>query len=196
MISLEVIRAGTGCSAAAAARYQAPLSAAADKYQLSPIPRLAAWLANIGHESGSLIYTAELWGPTPTQKRYDQREDLGNTRPEAIQIAKAHSDTPGHWWRGHGLIQTTGYANHLSTGQALGLDLLNHPELLSLPEHAAMSAAYFFATHGCLKFADAGDFDGVCDLVNRGHKTSAMGDALGYARRLFFYQAVKKAIGG
>ena len=195
MISLELIRAGTGCSEAAAARYQTPLSAAADKYLINTQTRIAAWLANIGHESGSLIYTTELWGPTPVQKGYDQREDLGNTKPEAIQFAKAHGDTPGHWWRGHGLIQTTGYSNHLATGTALGLDLLNHPELLSLPEHAAMSAAYFFSTHGCLKFADAGDFDGVCDLVNRGHKTTKVGDALGYARRLYFYQSALK-VGG
>lgn len=192
MISTKLIIAGTGCTPAAAARYQAVLSAAADKYQINTLARLAAWLANVGHESGGLVYASEIWGPTKLQRGYDQRADLGNTKPEAIRIAKAHGSAPGRWWCGHGWIQTTGYDNHLETGQALGLDLLNHPELLAIPGNAAMSAALFFAKHGCIAYADAGDFDGVCDAVNRGHKTKVVGDALGYAKRLALYQAAQK----
>ncbi|WP_036665006.1 glycoside hydrolase family 19 protein [Paludibacterium yongneupense] len=188
MIGTNLIAAGTGCTPAAAVKYQAALSAAADKFQINTARRLAAWLANVGHESGGLVYAAEIWGPTALQQHYDARVDLGNTRPEAVRIARFHGSTPGRWWRGHGWIQTTGYDNHLAAGQALGLDLLNHPELLSIPEHAAMSAAQFFSTHGCNTLADAGDFDGVCDEINRGHKTAPVGDAIGYADRAMLYR--------
>lgn len=194
MIEVKVIAAGVGCSLAVAARYQSVLSAAADRYQINTPARLCAWLANVGHESGGLAFAAELWGPTDLQRRYDARADLGNTRPEAIRIARLHGSTPGRWWRGHGWIQTTGYDNHLATGRALGLDLLNQPDLLTVPEHAAMSAALFFATHGCLALADAGDFDGVCDAINRGHKTAVVGDALGYKKRLSLFTAAKSAV--
>ena len=44
--------------------------------------RLAAFISQVGHESMGFVYDAEVWGPTPAQKRYDTRTDLGNT-PEA-----------------------------------------------------------------------------------------------------------------
>jgi putative chitinase len=194
MIDTKLIAAGTGCTPALAARYQAALSAAADRYQIDTPARIAAWLAQVGHESGHLVFATEIWGPTPAQRRYDSRADLGNTRPEAIRIARAHGASPGRWWRGHGWIQTTGYDNHRATGQALGLDLLNQPELLTQPEHAAMSAAWFFAARGCNTLADAGNFTAVCGVVNVGNPRATPPQINGYAQRLALFRAAGQAV--
>jgi putative chitinase len=145
-----------------------PLTAAMALYAIDPAKRQAAFLAQIGHESGRLIYVRELWGPTEAQRGYDQRADLGNTRPEAISVAAQHGSTPGPWWKGRGLIQTTGYDNHLACGDALGLDLLNHPELLEQPCNASLSAAWFWNIHGLNTLADIMDFETITRRINGG----------------------------
>ena len=49
------------------------------RYQIVGTKRVAAFIAQIGHESCQLIYIRELWGPTPAQASYEGRKDLGNT---------------------------------------------------------------------------------------------------------------------
>lgn len=97
------------------------------------VKNVSMFIAQIGHESGSFVYVAELWGPTPAQRRYEGRADLGNTQPG-----------DGFWFRGRGLVQITGRNNYRECGQALGLDLLDHPEFLERPVNAAASAAWFW----------------------------------------------------
>ncbi len=121
------------------------LNTAMQRYQIVGTKRMAAFIAQIGHESGQLVYVRELWGPTPTQARYEGRKDLGNTEAG-----------DGFKFRGRGLIQVTGRANYAACGEALALDLINHPELLEQPQHACMSAAWFWATHGLNTLASAG----------------------------------------
>jgi putative chitinase len=41
---------------------------------------------------------------------------------------------------------------------------------------------------GINRFADVGDFDGVCDQVTRGKKTREIGDSIGWAERLAMYK--------
>lgn len=48
----------------------------------------------------------------------------------------------GYRFRGRGLIRITGRANYRAAGDVLGLDLERQPELLLVPRHAAMSAAW------------------------------------------------------
>jgi putative chitinase len=159
------------------------LSEAMAAHDIDTRLRQAAFLAQVCVESGHLVYTAEI----ASGAAYDHRSDLGNTKPEAVAIAAQHGKTPGPWWKGHGLIQLTGYDNHKACGDALGLDLLNFPTLLLQPEHASDSAAWFWKTHGLNRWADAEDFDGVCDVINRGRKTVKIGDANGYAERMEAY---------
>jgi putative chitinase len=70
---------------------------------------------------------------------------LGNT-PEA--------DGDGQKYGGRGLIHVTGLDNYLACAEALTLDLVSHPELLEMPQHAAMSAAWYWWAHGLNKLAD------------------------------------------
>lgn len=136
-------------------------------------PRIeSAFLAQIAHESGELRYTREL----ASGKTYDGREDLGNTKEQAIAAARAHDSTPGPWWKGRGLIQVTGFDNYVACGQALGLDLIDEPQLLEEPAGACRSAAWFWrnaklrnGTHIDLNpVADTGDILKVSRVVNLG----------------------------
>lgn len=148
------------------------LNTAMQRYQIVGKPRVAAFIAQIGHESGQLVYVREIWGPTPTQRGYEGRKDLGNSVPG-----------DGFKYRGRGLIQVTGRANYAACGEALGLDLINHPELLELPQHACMSAAWFWATKGLNTLADAGDFLTITKRINGGVNGLADRQAL-YAQAL------------
>ncbi|WP_323158223.1 glycoside hydrolase family 19 protein [Pseudomonas viridiflava] len=152
------------------------LNTAMGKYQIINRERIAAFIAQIGHESGQLRYVRELGGSEYLSK-YDTgklAERLGNT-PEA--------DGDGQFYRGRGLIQVTGLANYAECGEALGLDLINHPELLELPEHAAMSAAWYWSTRGLNALADKGDFLLITRLINGGTNGLADRQAL-YERAL------------
>lgn len=134
-----------------------PISAALSEFGINTPRRIAAWIAQIGHESGGFRYTREIWGPTPAQTRYEGRKDLGNTRPG-----------DGFRYRGRGLIQLTGRANYESATRALGVDLVNQPELLETPALAARSAAWFWSTRNCNALADAGDFTALTRRINGG----------------------------
>lgn len=130
--------------------------------------RAAMFIAQLGHESAGFVHTSEIWGPTPAQRRYDQRDDLGNTLPQAVAIARAHGSTPGSWWRGHGLIQVTGFYNHEACGKALGLDLLNDPKLITLPQGAVDSAAWFWMSRKLNELSDTGNVEAVTRKINGG----------------------------
>lgn len=152
-----LLRAAVGCTAELADIYADHLSDACEMHDIRGPVRMAAFLAQLGHESGSLKYTSEVWGPTEAQKRYEGRKDLGN-----VKIGD------GYFFRGRGLIQVTGRANMTQMAEWLGLDLLTTPELLEQPRWAALSAATWWARHGCNQLADAGDFVALTKRINGG----------------------------
>ena len=149
------------------------LNAAMSKYGIVTSARIAAFIAQVGHESGQLRYVREIWGPTAQQAGYEGRADLGNT---------VKGD--GSKYRGRGLIQITGRANYAACAEALGLDLINHPELLEQPQYAAMSAAWFWSTKGLNTLADNGEFVKITRRINGG--TKGMAD-----RQALYTQALK-----
>ncbi|MHA4978041.1 glycoside hydrolase family 19 protein [Pseudomonas extremorientalis] len=133
------------------------LNTAMSRYGVVGTARVAAFIAQVGHESGQLRYVREIWGPTAQQLTYEGRADLGNT---------VKGD--GSKYRGRGLIQITGRANYAACGEALSLDLINKPELLELPQYAAMSAAWFWSIRGLNTLADQKDFVKITRRINGG----------------------------
>ncbi|HCT03780.1 MAG TPA: chitinase [Pseudomonas sp.] len=133
------------------------LNAAMGKYGIVTRLRIAAFIAQIGHESGQLRYVREIWGPTPAQVGYEGRADLGNT------VAG-----DGSKYRGRGLIQITGRANYKACGDALGLDLVSQPVLLEQSQYASMSAAWFWSSRGLNTLADQGLFVTITRRINGG----------------------------
>ena len=138
-------------------RFAGSLLRSMDEYAITAPRRAAMFLAQIGHESGSLRYTREVWGPTAAQRKYEGRVDLGNTEPG-----------DGHRFLGRGLIQITGRENYRLAARALGVDLLAHPEALEAPGLAARSAAWWWAAHGLNELADTGDVRACTRRINGG----------------------------
>lgn len=118
--------------------------------------RLAAFLAQLAHESGELRYMEELADGVG----YEGRLDLGNTEP---------GDGPR--FKGHGPIQITGRDEHHRCGLALGLDLIAEPRLICRPEHAIASACWFWndKAGGLSVFADFDWFGTITHLINGGY---------------------------
>lgn len=119
--------------------------------------RETAFLATIAEESGELQYTREIWGPTPAQKTYEGRIDLGNTEPG-----------DGRRFKGRGLISITGRDNYRKASQALGIDYVTNPEAMQYPEEATRTACWWWQAHGLNDLADLPDFRAVTRRVNGG----------------------------
>jgi putative chitinase len=175
-VTLDDLRRALPYAGAKAQVFLDPLNKAMEEYGINTSPRRAMFLAQVAHESGSLHFTREI----ASGEAYEGRRDLGNTQPG-----------DGTRYRGRGLIQITGRANYGACGAALGRDFLGSPELLELPYDAARSAGWFWRLHGCNELADRGDFDGVSDVINRGRKTLAVGDSIGWKDRVAMLDLTK-----
>ena len=152
------------------------LNTAMVRYQILGPLRIAAFIAQVGYGSGQFLYVREL-GSDQYLSKYDTgplAKRLGNT-------AEAGGD--GQKYRGRGLIKITGRANYMACGESLGLDLIKQPELLEAPQHACLSAAWFWATKGLNTLADAGRCDKITQYINGGQNGAADRQAL-YARAL------------
>ena len=124
-----------------------------EEFDINSAARQAAFLAQIGHESGQLRYSEEI----ASGAAYEGRADLGNTEVG-----------DGKRYKGRGLIQITGRANYKECGDALGIDLIGEPDLLQQPDNACRSAAWFWKSHGLNQFADTGNFERITRKINGG----------------------------
>jgi putative chitinase len=188
-VTPETLRAAFGCSLALANEYAPLLQTACEMYEITTPMRLAAFLAQIGHESGSFRYTEEIWGPTPTQLRYEGRKDLGNTAPG-----------DGFRYRGRGLIQTTGRSNYRALTKRLrerlgdgAPDFEADPDSLREAWWAAVSAADYWDMRGLNSLADSEGFVQVGRAINRGDPKSSL-PANGEADRLRRWELAKTAL--
>ncbi|MCU1750438.1 glycoside hydrolase family 19 protein [Pseudomonas sp. 6D_7.1_Bac1] len=139
------------------------LNGAMVNHQINTPKRIAAFLAQVGHESGQLRYVREL-GCDQYLSKYDTGAlaiRLGNT-PEA--------DGDGQRYRGRGLIQITGRNNYRQCSLGLFGDerLLDQPELLEQPQWAAESAAWFWEQNGLNELADRDQFNSITRRINGG----------------------------
>jgi putative chitinase len=186
-LTSDIIAAACGATPARAAQWVQPLQAACDQFDINTPLRAAAFLAEVGVESGRLVFLVELWGPTLAQQEYDppsaKAKGLDNTNPG-----------DGFKYRGRGLIQITGKANYAVCGKALNLDLVDNPQMLSQPDNAALSAAWYWSNRNLNALADAGNFLAVSRAINLGNP-NLTATPNGYSERLALYGAAKKAFG-
>lgn len=151
-----------------------PLVNAMGEFEINTKLRQAAFLAQIGHESGQFLYVREI----ASGEAYEGRKDLGNTQAG-----------DGSKYKGRGLIQITGKLNYTKCMMALGIDCLEHPELLEEPINACRSAGWFWQSHGLNELADTQKFLRISIAINGVNKKTGLPN--GWAERCALY---KKAL--
>ena len=113
--------------------WQPHLDAAMDKFEINTPLRAAHFIAQIGHESGRLVFVKEGWTNSPAQQSYEGAARLGNTE-----------DGDGKLFMGRGPMQITGRKNYRALSDALGVDFIAQPQLLERIDYGALSAGWFW----------------------------------------------------
>lgn len=111
------------------------------KYEVNTPQRVAAFLAQVIHESGGFRYLREI----ASGQAYEGRKDLGNVFPG-----------DGVRYKGRGYLQTTGRNNYATVSiEIFGDDtLLKNPDLLATPKYGMLSALLFWQSRGLNRYAD------------------------------------------
>jgi putative chitinase len=184
-LTTEQLRYAIGCTEARATVYLPWFNQAAADFDIRTPQRMAAFVAQVGHESMGLHHAREVWGPTAAQARYEGRADLGNTQPG-----------DGQRYLGRGPIQTTGRANYATVRDRLrrryGADVPDferEPELLELPRWGTLASADYWQRNGCNELADAGTF-AAFEAITR----KINGGLNGHADRLVRWNKAKQVL--
>jgi putative chitinase len=159
-----------GSAAQPAAVQQSPASAA--ESALSKIAQaagikgveLAQFLAQCAHETGDFLHLEELGG-----NRYLAQYDPTVNPAKAKALGNTEAGD-GAKYKGRGFIQITGKANYAKAGQALGIDLVNNPELAARPDVAAKVAVWYWQSRVQPRVQDFSDTRGVTKQINPGLK--------------------------
>ena len=163
-------------------KFYNPLNLACKRFGISG-KRKAAFLAHCSVESSgftqlqeNLFYTTpeRILKVFPSKVKTLAAAKLLVRNPQAlanIVYAGKLGNGPassGDGWRyaGKGLFQLTGKDNYAEAGKALGQPYVARPELLLEPEHAALTAAWFWAKTGCNEAIDRGDFSSTTRRIN------------------------------
>lgn len=197
------ITAILGCSQAIEDKWIGPINEACAKYNINTKLRLAAFIAQVGHESDNLQvltenlnYSAEglmkIW---PSRFNSDNADDYAR-QPQKIankvyggRLGNGPEPTGEGWkYRGRGLIQCTGKTNYDNFSQSCGADCLSNPDNLLQPTYAALSAGWFWDSRGLNEYADRQDFLGITKRIN--------GGTVGQAKRELLYKKALIVLGG
>ena len=163
-------------------KWEEPLQATFDKYDINTPRRQAAFLGQCAHESGNfktlqenLNYSAEgLMKTWPS--RFPNLEYATQYARQPAKIAgKVYNGRLGNTseeeaakYLGRGLIQLTGKENYERCGSAIGADLINEPTLLVEPHYAALSAGWFWNKKGLNELADQQEHGQITKRINGG----------------------------
>lgn len=196
----KTLAEAAGIDPALAAKWADPLTRAMTRFYIATPQRQAHFIAQIGHESASfarltenLNYSAEALLKTWPKRFTKETAAAAARKPEAIAGIvygdRMGNTSPAEGWRyrGRGLIQLTGKNNYRAAQNALGLQLLEHPELLEQTGEAALVAAWYWNANALNQLADQGGLVAITRKINGGEN--------GLADRKARYAKAAKALG-
>ena len=160
------------------------LSAVLPRYEINTVDRVAAFLAQCGHESAdftvlreNLNYSAKgLHATWPTRFISEDAAVPYNRNPEAI-ANKVYSSRLGNgdeasgdgWlYRGRGAIQLTGKANYETFAESIGRTLEETVAYTETLEGAVESAAFFWNRNNLNTLADERNITAMTKKINGG----------------------------
>ena len=154
-------------------------------YDINTPARVAAFIAQCAHESGSFVFIKEnlnyraaslmkTFGKYfPTQElalQYEKKPEKIANRVYGNRMGNGdEASGDGYRFCGRGLIQLTGRDNYTFFAGSLGITVEEASEYLSTFEGAAQSACWFWETNNLNRFADAGDIKGLTRAINGGY---------------------------
>lgn len=157
-------------------------------YDINTPKRMAAFLAQCGHESGNFTAIKENLNykaaslrkifpkyfpddaiATQYANKPNKQEAIAN-RIYANRMGNGdESSGDGFRFCGRGLIQLTGRSNYQAFADSLEMNINDLPEYLATFEGAVQSACWFWETNNLNRFADTGDIILMTKVINGGY---------------------------
>jgi putative chitinase len=154
----------------------------AEDYEINTPKRIAAFMAQCGHESGGFVWLTEnlnysAAGLMKTFPKYFPTLELANAyarQPNKI-ANKVYANRMGNGdeasgqgslYKGRGLIQVTGKDNYFWFASSLGITPEEASEYMQTFEGAAQSACWYWEQASLNKLADAGDIKELTRRIN------------------------------
>ena len=158
-------------------------------YEINTPQRVAAFLAQCGHESGgwtvfeeNLNYSAQglngifkKYFPTlESAQPYARKPEMIANKIYANRMGNGGPESgDGYKYRGRGPIQLTGKANYTAFAKAMFEDwenVVENPDwVTSDRDFALMSAIWFWNSHNLNHYADIGDIKQMTKIINGGY---------------------------
>jgi putative chitinase len=188
-ITIDQLRAAVpDAKADTAALYLDALNAALARYGIDTGARIAAFVAQIAHESGALRTTEEnlnyswqglrkTWPSRFPSDAFAQQYDRQPRKIANYVYANRNgngNEASGDGWtyHGRGLIQLTGKSNYAAFGTGVNdAKVMQNPGLVAEPAYAALSAAWFWNAKKLNPLADQGTedaFNTISRTINGG----------------------------
>jgi putative chitinase len=172
-------------------------------YDINTPQRVAAFMAQCGHESGNFKFLKEnlkyrAASLTKVWPKYFPNMDIANqyagneekiaNRAYANRMGNGPEES-GDGWRfcGRGLIQLTGRNNYQNFADSIETDINDIPAYLATFEGAVQSACWFWETNKLNQWADKGDMLTLTKRIN--------GGTLGLDDRIKHYQHALHVMG-
>lgn len=161
-----------------------PLNATFERYDIETPTRMAAFLAQIGHESAGFKATSENLNYSAKAlravfRKYFPTEALANAyarQPAKIAnrvYANRYGNGPessgdGYRYRGRGFIQLTFRDNYKSFAAAFDMKLEDAVAYLETLDGACLSAGWYWDSRRLNQYADQNRFDTITQKINGG----------------------------
>ena len=155
------------------------------EYDITSPQRIAAFLAQCGHESGGFVFVSEnlnysasglmrvfpKYFPTmELAKQYERNPKKIASRVYANRMGNGdEASQEGYLYRGRGILQLTGKDNYFWFAASLEITPQEATEYLETFEGAAQSACWFWSENKLNRFVDKNDFKGLTRAINGGY---------------------------
>jgi putative chitinase len=161
------------------------LEQALPDYDINTPQRVAAFIAQCAHESGSFVFLKEnlnykaeslcrvwprLFPSIDIARQYAQKPEMIANRAYGGRMGNGPEDSGDGWkFCGRGLIQLTGRSNYQAFADSIETDIEDLPEYLATFEGAVQSACWFWESNNLNVQADAGDIKLMTKKINGGY---------------------------